>query len=120
MVRRIIMGNDGGVFKFRASRPGVDAATAPFGNGFQIHEEMTPMAATESGEVAVAANSNVTINLTRQYDEPPLVLLNDGNGRVMGDYYWARYFIATNQLRIYNTWNSPMTVRWAVLADFFL
>lgn len=120
MVRRIIMGDDGGTFKFRASLAGVNAATAPFGDGFQVHEEMTPMAATETGSVAIGANSNVMVNLAQSYDEPPLVLLNDGNGRIMGDYYSARYHIGTNQLQIFNTWDTATTIKWAVLADYFL
>jgi hypothetical protein len=120
MTRRVVFGNSGGTFRFRATRPGFNANTAPMGDAYQIHEDMQPMAAVESGQVAVAANNEVHVSLSQTYAFPPLCLLSANDGAVMGDFVWGRYLPALNQLRIYNTSTVTKTVRWALLADFFL
>lgn len=77
------------------------------------------MAAAESGAVTIGAGGNTIFTLSESYGDPPLVLLNDGTGAVMGYAYNAIFYRNTNQLRIYNLTGSTRTIRWAVLADFF-
>lgn len=120
MTRRIVWGGSGSNFKFRASLAGVNAETAPLGNGnYQVHEAMRPMAADHSGSVTLAAGANTSINIGTDYTKNPTqVLLNADDGLAMGTEIRAEYVIATGILTIFNDGTTSKTIRYAVLIDY--
>jgi hypothetical protein len=119
MVDRVFVGNDGGAFKMRVSRPGFDARTAGV-NGLVIHEGMRPLIPVATGLISVGAGSrpspaSASVSLGIGFAFPPkLVLRNNINTLPGSRTYYARLDLSNGILTITNEFASAMVVRYTI------
>lgn len=82
MTERVFVGNDGGTFKMRVSRPGVPARSATVDQCI-IHEgQQRPLMYVQQGYAVIAAGGSANINLGRSFAFPPVVILKHESNRI--------------------------------------
>ncbi|QIG67364.1 hypothetical protein EVB39_035 [Rhizobium phage RHph_TM3_3_9] len=111
MGRRVFIGQDSGVMKFRVSRlSSVDAKTAAIAN-LSIYETMSPMVPKESGTIVFGGSGTITVNLQRSYNYPPFFLLKTSDNTCPGwPNLWATARIDNGQFDVHS--EQARTVRW--------
>lgn len=122
MVDRVFIGNHGGTFKMRVSKPGHDAKTASV-NNLIIHEDMRPLIPVATGTVSIGAGGSggpavVTRSLGMTFDFPPKIVLRNNLNTLPSDAlsYYASLDLDTGTLRIMNQASSAMIVRYTIFA----
>lgn len=124
MANRIIIGDHGGMFKFRVSAPGYDVLTTSLDN-MRFYESMNALVPYTQGTVTLGAGSNTTVGFAETYTEAPFVVLRNNLNLLPGPFScWARFNIDQNTLRIYNDHQSAtMIIKYAVfrqIADIII
>ncbi|UFS82031.1 hypothetical protein LPB79_27740 [Rhizobium sp. T136] len=82
MGRRVFIGNDAGVMKFRATNMStIDSRYADISQ-LTIHEQMAPMVPKDSGQITFGGAGSANVGLTKSYSYPPFILLKSSIGVV--------------------------------------
>lgn len=121
MAERVRVGNSGGQFMLRTSKPGYNASSAPE-DGLTFHENMRPLVPVVSGYVSVPAGTSggadtiqnpgtATVNLGMGFVSPPKVILRNNLNR-LGTR--AALTLDSGQMTVYNYYHVAMTVRYLV------
>jgi hypothetical protein len=126
MPLRFFKGNNAGVFKFRASKPGADALTDDV-TALIIHENMMPMVPDVIGELGIGpatqANNNVTpgettVNVGRTYAVLPFIVLKSSLNTLPGETtFFCRLNLNNGDLTLYNRYiGQSISVKYAIYA----
>jgi hypothetical protein len=98
MTERVFIGNDGGQFKMRISKPGITARNATI-DQCTIHEaQVRPLVYLQQGYVNVSPGSSVTVSLGRTFTVPPVVILKHESHQILAAT--ARLTLGTGALQI--------------------
>jgi len=123
MADRVVVGDVGGGFMLRVSKPGYNAYSAP-PEGLTFHENMRPLVPVVSGYVGVPAGSisggnlvsgQVTVSLGMGFSFPPKVLIRNSANRISVQ---ATLNMDNGQLTIFNDTPAPVTARYFVFMPF--
>ncbi|EPE99543.1 hypothetical protein [Rhizobium grahamii] len=111
MGRRVFIGNDAGVMKFRATNlTTIDSRYADISQ-LTIHEQMAPMVPKDSGVAVFNVTGSINVGLTKSYSYPPFILLKSNIGVVPGyPNLWAT--INPNSLVVTISTRFVHTVTW--------
>lgn len=113
---RVFIGNDGGTFKMRVSKPGYVARSATR-DQCSIHEDKRPLIPVATGVVSVPAHSPgnpipyVDTSAGTSFSFPPKIIRRDASGVPAGIF---RLTLNTGALRVYNINAPARNIRYAV------
>ncbi|MCB5201874.1 hypothetical protein LH464_05200 [Neorhizobium sp. T786] len=121
MTERFFVGNDGGAFKLRVSKPGITARNATVDQCF-LHEGGRPLAFVAQGSLGVGNGGSASVALGRSFAYPPVVVLRCATNRTAGRYatsggttgYYATLNMASGVLTIFNQLGYTDTFKYVV------
>lgn len=121
MVRRVVIGNDSGTFRFRSSTAGHDAITGD-PSYLSAYESMVPCVPKDYGSVDINGAINgadVTVNLSSTYTSQPFILIKATDGTLPGMETFCGWFVwgASSRITLSNRCNRLLTIKWWVFAE---
>jgi len=123
MADRVVVGDVGGGFMLRVSKPGYNAYSAP-PEGLTFHENMRPLVPAISGYVWVPGGTpngdnitsgQVTVGLGMGFSFPPKVLVRNSANRIS---VAAHLNMDNGQLTIFNDTPAAVLARYFVFMPF--
>ncbi|CDM57204.1 hypothetical protein LPU83_1532 [Rhizobium favelukesii] len=116
MGRRVFIGSDAGVMKFRATNMStIDSRYADISQ-LTVHEQMAPMVPKDSGQITFGGAGSANVGLTKSYSYPPFILLKSSIGVVPGHpNLWAT--INVNSFVITISTRFAHTVTWCAFDE---